>query len=235
MTRFHLAEFRLAEFRLVARAAFCLGLSVCFFFTRAASAQEVQQDTVMRFSATVEKKINKEFRAFVNPEMRTDGFNPNRYLFELGVKYKPIDYLSLTPAYRIELREKNSGDLISVQRLRLDVGSGIELGDFEPSVRVRYSTSIRPDRETAHRLRYKLGLDYQIKKYLGADVSAELFHGLNLQEIEKMRYAAGLSYRFFRKKKKDLSQFVLFKYRFDYYLNEYRNAHIFELGYKFSF
>lgn len=219
----------------------CAALAATFFFCGSflleeeARAQTVEQETGLRFSAVAQKELNKQFKVFINPEMRTNGFNPDRYLLEVGVDYEPIKYLEITPAFRFELDEKKSG-LTPEQRLRLDLTGKLPLGDFKPTFRLRYTASFSPEEEVGQRLRYQLGLDYDPTKRWSMGVAAELFQDLApLSQLERMRYTAGVSYKFHRAKKMNIDQSVLFKYRFDYYLQEYLNAHIFELGYKFSF
>ncbi len=194
----------------------------------------MDQETGLRFSAIAQKEFNKQFKVFVNPEMRTDGFDPDRYLLEIGLDYEPFKYLEITPGYRFELDEKKEG-LTPEHRLRLDFTGKLPLGDFKPSFRVRYTASLSPGETATQRLRYKLGLDYDPTKRWSTDVAAELFQDLTPHELNRMRYSAGVSYKFYRAKKKKIDQTVLLKYRLDYYFHEYVNRHIFELGYKFSF
>lgn len=212
-------------------------LALCILaFTSAAAAQEppLEQEFRIRVGANVEKKLVKDLRLVVSPEVRTvDGINPDRYLIEIGLKYDPIKYLSLRPGIRADLEEKKDG-LENSYRPRMDVVGSYKIEDFKPNVRLRYTHAFGPYRDPRPTLRYRLGLEYEIDKTdVSVEANAEAFHDLVVGNIYKMRYSAGADYKFYGTKK--LDQWVRLTYNLDYYLDEYRNIHFVEIGYKVVF
>jgi hypothetical protein len=182
------------------------------------------QESQIRVSANVEKKIIKKLRVGVTPEMRTNGFDPDKYMVETGLSYKPIDYLSLRTAYRFDLNERKD-TVDSGHRYRFDVVGMWPLKRLEPQARIRYTHRFGEGRPIENTLRYLLGLDYRIKKtQLTLGASAETYHQLTPQFFERMRYGANASYRF--QKSKKLRQTVKGGYLLDYYLNQRLNVHI---------
>lgn len=210
--------------------------ALLFSLTAPAHAQQppVEQEFRTRIGANIEKKLVKDLRLVLSPELRTvEGFNPDRYLIEIGLKYDPIKYLSLRPGFRADLKESNIG-LENSYRPRMDVVGSYKIEDFEPSARLRYTYSFGPYMDPEHTLRYRLGLGYDIGKTdVSVEVGAEAFHDLVAGNIYKMRYSAGGDYKFYKTKK--LDQWIRLTYNLDYYLIEYRNVHFVELGYKVVF
>src|SRR5690606_42002380 len=100
--------------------------SICFLLAMFVSpftfAQDegLVQESQIRVSATAEKKVIKRVRMSVTPEMRTNGFDPDKYMVEVGLGYKPIDYLALRTGYRFDLNERSSS-VDSGHRYRLDM------------------------------------------------------------------------------------------------------------------
>ncbi len=198
-----------------------------------AHAQELEQETQLRLVVDAQKRVFEGFRVFVTPELRTVGWDLDRYLLELGMKYKPIDYLSVRGAYRFGIEEKKNGDETQY-RFRVDGVGMFPLGDFEPQLRVRYQDSFGPDSVSRQRFRYRARLVYEPIKVFAASVSAEGFQEVETGTLVKMRYAAGVEWVFARSKKK-LTQSVALEYAFDYFLEEYTNVYIAQLTYKVVF
>lgn len=216
-------------FRLVLVASVFLSLA----YAAPAVAQDVEEEFQLRVGAEVEKEVIDDLSVSLTPEMRTVGLNPDRYLLELGLKYDPLDFLSLRPGFRGDLEEKKSG-LDGGYRAKMDVVGKLEFGDFEPNARLRYTYEFGPDRDSQHSLRYKLGLDYEIDPAdLTVGVGVEAFQDLALGSFYKMRYGGGVTWDFYKTKK--LDQSVGLSYDFDYFLDKYKNVHIVELTYGIQF
>jgi len=198
-----------------------------------AQAKELETRGSIWVAATAQKKISKEVKVFVLPQIRTKGWEPQRYLLEVGLKYSPWKFLSLRTAYRAGL-EKVFADPIFARRIRFDAVASGTLLRFRPSLRVRYTDTYSPDLPSVHRIRYKGVLAYRVKKFpLTPDVSLEAFQSLKTAEFFKMRYGTGASYRFYKKKK--VRQFVRIAYHLEYRLDKYRNTHVARLAYKVTF
>jgi hypothetical protein len=218
---------------LLRRAHLLIAFVLTLLVASSAGAQQVEQEFQLRLGADIEKKLVKDLRVVVTPEVRTMGINPDRYLLEVGLKYDPLKFLSLRPGFRGDLEEKSSG-LEGSYRAKFDVVGKVEFGDFEPNARLRYTYEFGPYRVAQHSLRYLLGLDYEIGKSdvtLGA--SGEAFQDLGLGSFYKMRYGIGAEWDFYKTKKVDQS--ISLDYNFDYYLDRYLNVHIVEIGYKIVF
>src|SRR5690606_36261589 len=72
-----------------------------------AQTEPAAQELQVRVGASLSKKVIRKVHLFVDPEMRTDGLNPDRYLIEGGLRYKPIKYFAAKGAFRTDWRETN--------------------------------------------------------------------------------------------------------------------------------
>lgn len=191
------------------------------------------QESQIRVSATAEKKIIKRVRLSVTPEMRTNAFDPDKYMVEVGLGYKPIDYLAIRTGYRFDLNERRTS-IDSGHRYRLDMVGMWSRKRWKPHGRVRYMHRFGPDRPIENTLRYLLGLDHRIKKTeLTLGVSAEAYHQLATNDWERIRYGADASYQFHKSKK--VRQTIKGGYLFDYYLTQRLNVHIALIEYEVLF
>lgn len=198
-----------------------------------AQSTDVENRGGMWITANATKKVTKAVRVSLTPELRTDGWSPDRGLISFGVRYKPIDYLSLGAGYRTGFGD-DKGSLVPERRVNLDLGVEYPLGRFEPSLRIRYTDSYGPSMESEHRFRYKAELDYSLRKpKLSFSSYGEVFHELNDGEVSKLRYGIGTEWTF--SKSKRLAQSVELGYHLDYFLTKYRNVHIAEFGYGVTF
>lgn len=193
-------------------------------------AQEVENDFETRASIILSKKLSDEWRLRLIPEIRLDeNYDVNKYIIEGEARFKPtdLDILALSAKYRFISDVKNNSDNEYLSRFALSATINEEFNRFEPSFRIRYSNYADDEITDKQFLRYKAALEYDIPKTsLTPFIGAELFHQLSDNELYKMRYSAGIDYKLFKK------NYISLSYKLDYYLQDYRNKHIFDLAYK---
>ncbi len=202
--------------------------------TRPVQAQEqLEQEAQIRLGAKFKKKFNKQWSVGFGPELRLKNFDPDRYLFEVGARYKPTKYFDLNAELRGDLNETKDG-LGYGARPAFSLSGALPFSDFKPELRILYTYDFGYLRQSEHRLRYQGSLKYDVPKVrLDIKIAAEAFHRLDDLTLFKMRYGLDLDYKFY--KSKTFGQFVYGGYALDYYLDERLNVHIAELGYKFEF
>lgn len=209
-----------------------LGLFISFVFLfMQLSAQEIENDFQTRFDAKISYKPIKKVRINFTPEVRfNDLMEFDQYLFEGEVTYKPIKLIQVGTSYRYKSNKTGSGDYNSKNKYALFVEAEKKIKRFTPSLKLSYSNSADDDNNNSHFLRYKAGVDYNIKKSkITPSVSMEMFHDLGSNNLYKMRYTAGMDYKLFKNNSIGIS------YKLDYFMQEYRNKHIVSVGYKFKF
>ena len=198
--------------------------------TNQLSAQDIDNDfqTRTEFKLTLNpfKKVTFSFA----PEIRWDeNFTVSKYHLESQVSYKPIKGLSLSTSYRFIVNPQNTNTTEYFHRFALDANYGRKVYRWEPSVRIKY-TNYTEDASTGDFLRYKAKLAYDIKDFkLTPYVSAEAFHDISANEMYKMRYSLGASYKL------NKHSSIKLGYALDYYMLEYRNKHVLNIAYKYKF
>ena len=206
---------------------------VVFPATAFAQDSTVEKEGGYWIAATAKKKISKDFRASLTPEVRSTGWEPTEGLLTLDVRYKPIDYFAVEVGYRASF-EDDSGDLQRIGRINLDLEGSLPLGDFEPGVRFRYTNSFGPLIASEQTLRYRGDLEYEIKKIdVSFDGLVEAFQKLEPAEFSKIRYGLGVTWEFYKTKKVDQS--IRLGYHLDYFLTKYKNVNIAEFSYGVDF
>lgn len=206
-----------------------------FLFPLTSSAQDstVEKEGAYWIAATAKKKISKQFRASLTPEVRSTGWQPTSGLLTLDLRYKPIDYLAAEVGYRASF-EDDSGDLERKGRVNLDLLGFLPLGDFTAGARFRYTNSFGPLQASEQTLRYRGSLQYEIKE---ADVAfdglVEAFQKLGPSEFSKIRYGVGVTWEFYKTKKVDQS--IRLGYHLDYFLTKYKNVNVAEFSYGVAF
>jgi len=150
------------------------------------------------------KKIVKNLRVEFNPELRLfGGFEMDTYILEGGLSSKLHDYLTLAGYYRYE-NERNYREKRDIyewepsNRMAFDAKTGVELKRFNIQFRLRYTNGSDFDESTDNKdsfFRYRGKVDYNIKgSKIVPSVSVEAFHDLVINDLDKMRYTAGLTY-----------------------------------------
>ena len=212
------------------------GILVClyaFLLTGNVSAQEIENQVQFRSTAAFSKKIAPKLKIELEPELRwnySEGFD--RFLLNGQLEYKPIKYLEVSAGYRL-VRDRNDEEEINkydkYHRYQFGATGQIELFDFKPSLRLMY-TDNSDDSESDDRnnfIRYKMSLEYNIPKCkLTPKIAFEGFYKLDESNIYKYRYKTGLDYKFSK-------MFTLSAaYSLDFFMTDYKNRHIIDVGLK---
>lgn len=193
-------------------------------------AQEVENQLQFRSSAAFSKEIVPDLKIEVEPELRwryTEGFD--RFQFNSQLEYEPIKYAEVFAGYRL-IGDKNKDDETEYyHRYQFGAKGKIKLSDFKPSLRLMY-TDYADDEESDDGdkfLRYKISLEYNIPKCkLTPEIAFEGFYQLADNAIYKYRYKVGFDYKLSKKLKLSTS------YKFDYFMTDYKNRHIIDIGLK---
>ena len=194
--------------------------------------------TELEFSKKIVKNLKVEF----NPELRLlNDFKMDAYILEGGLSYKLHKYLTVAGYYRFENSwdYKNSTGAYKGQvksgRLAFDAKSGFELKRFDFQFRLRYTNGAdfdqAADESNDSYFRYKAKVEYDIKgsKFIPS-LSAEAFHDLNLDNVDKMRYTVGLNYPI-----DDKNEIGLFYRLQDYSETGKETLNILGISYSFKF
>jgi len=191
----------------------------------------------LEFSKEIWKNMKVEF----NPELRMlGGFEMDSYILEGGLSYKLHKYFTLAGYYRFEKEWKYNNSTgaykgqVSSSRMAFDAKSGFELKRLAIQFRVRYTNGADFDQTTndkASYFRYRAKLDYDIKgSKLVPFASVEAFHDLILNDVDKIRYTAGMAYSI--NKNNELGLF----YRLQDYLEADKiSMNIIGIGYSLKF
>ena len=217
----HIKKISLAFMLLVLQGSFVL-------------AQDVETDFQNRLFFEMEFKPIKKLKLTITPEVRlNESFSVSKYLLEAEASYKIIKHVYLGANYRFVVNPRDEKSTEYGHRFGFSAKYKYKFNDLKSSFRLAYSNYADDysDLDKAENyLRYKLALKYDIPKCkLTPSVSAELFHSLDGGDLYKMRYKLGLDYKLFK------NNYLNANYKFDYYINEYKNRHIFTLGYKLNF
>ena len=206
--------------------AFLLGVS------RPVHSATTTQEQALFLSINTQKKIWPNLQLFFTPEIRTEAGKIDRYLFEAGMKYKPLKYISLRTAYRPG-KNKTKNGMATIYRWRFDIIGMMPLSNIEPQIRLRYAELANPPKKNKHRLTYQVTLVHQYIKTLAAAATIEAFYDLSEERFVKRRYSMQVEYKFYNTKK--LDQYIELTYKLDDHLNEYLHVHILDLSYKVKF
>lgn len=205
-----------------------------------------QNEPATWFELEVSKKIVKNLKFEFNPELRLHGgFEIDTYILEGGLSYKLHKYLTLAGYYRYEneynYREKRQiYEWEPSNRFAFDAKSGFELKRFDFKFRVRYTNGSDFDQTTDGKtsyFRYRAKIEYNIKgSKFTPFISAEAFHDLILNGLDKIRYTTGLAYSI--NKKNEIGLF----YRLQDYIeptdvtvDKKESVNILGIGYSLSF
>ena len=208
-------------------------LLTLLFFTAGVKihAQEIENEFETRTEVELSFKPIKKLKLTFIPELRFDeNFTLDKYLFEGEAEYKPLKFLSFGTTYRLLVNPRENKDTEYFNRFGFNTTAKKEFGRFEPAVRIEYSNYADDEITDKEYLRYKASVKYDIKNVkLTPFVSAEAFHDLKDSQLYKFRYSTGFDYKLFK------NNYLGAAYKLDYYKNEYKNKHIFSVGYKIKF
>jgi len=207
---------------------FIISVFSCLFI--GVNGQEVENEYQLRTEVKLSYNPLDKVQISFAPEIRWgQQTTVDRFHVETGVKYKPIKLISLAAYYRY-ISNPRAGETTEIlHRYAFDAVFKKDIQRFKPSIRLRY-TNYTEENSTSDFLRLKAKVKYNIRDCkLSPFASAEGFRDLTEAEYYKVRYAIGGEYKINKKHSINAA------YKLDYYLQEYTNKHIFQLGYKFSF
>ncbi|MBS2098891.1 DUF2490 domain-containing protein [Carboxylicivirga linearis] len=194
------------------------------------SAQNIENEWQTRTAFTAQFKLAKKLKMEIAPEIRfEDQFNLDRTQLEAELKYKALDYLTIGTRYRYIINYRVNKDTEYMHRYLFNATLKKDFDRWTSGFRLNY-TDYTDDNDGSAFLRYKGFFSYNIKNCkLTPKASFQAYHDLSNSEWYKLRYAVGFDYKISKKNSIGLS------YKLDYYLNEARNRHIIDIGYKIKF
>jgi len=190
-------------------------------------SQVVENDYQYRSAISLVLKPVKKLKLVVTPEMRFEkDLNLDKYHFESELVYKMSENISLGSAYRFIVNPRDKKETEYLNRYGLKATYKTVLNDFEPSFRL-YFTNYADDMSDAQLLRYRAKLNYDIPDCkINPFIGIEAYHQLAEGNFYKMRYFTGFQTKLFKK------NYLKVGYKFDYYLQKYKNRHVLGLTYK---
>lgn len=193
-------------------------------------AQDVENDFQTRAKVKLGFNPVSKVKVFIIPQFRLDEtFNIDKYLADAEVIYKPISLFSIGGSYRIIGESNSEGKDELLNRFALNASLQKIFKRWEPSIRTKY-TNYTEDLNGGEFLRLRGKVEYNIRKSkITPSISTEAYNDLNNNGWYKLRYGIGINYKI------NKNQSFFTGYRFDYYLKQYRNKHILNLGYKINF
>lgn len=199
-------------------------------FSHQIFGQLVENDFQTRLKLKLGFKPADNVKITLNPQLRlNESFQVTNYIADAEISYKPIKFLSIGGNYRLVGEVNGEGKTEILNRYALNSTLSTKLKRWQPSVRFKY-TNYTEELNNGKFLRLRGKVEYNIRKSkITPSVYAEGYRELLEKDWYKMRYGLNLSYKFKKK------QSVQVGYRLDYYLREYKNRHILNLGYKINF
>jgi len=149
----------------------------------------------------IEKKIIKKVKLSFTTENRFYEFSSfDEYYFQIGLTYKPFDFCSFGGYYRYSVEKNKYEEFETENRLVFDTKLMAKVNRWKPTFRIRFINYLENNElieDKTSYLRYKPAIKFDIPNSKFAPfVSAEIFHHLTDNEINKVRYSAGLDYNF---------------------------------------
>jgi hypothetical protein len=204
-------------------------LALLLFVCIQTKAEDVENEFQTRTSLKLSFKPLKKVKFNLSPELRfDDSFTLDKSLIEGEIEYKMFKFLSLGAAYRYIANQRENKDTEYSSRFLYSATAQKEINRFETSFRLSYSDYADDDDDDSMDLmRYKIGVEYNIPKCkITPSISTELFQDMSASSVYKMRYTVGADIKLFKK------NYIGLSYKLDYYIQEYTNKHILDIGYK---
>ena len=204
--------------------------SILWISTLASQAQDVDNTYQTRTEFKLSYKLLDNLKLVATPELRFDeSYSIDKYIMELKTVYNPFKRLALGASYRFVANKRETKDTEYLQRYAFDAKYNFKINRWKPEIRLRY-TNYSEDNENGEFLRYKGGVEYNIRKCkLTPYAGAELFQEFTNSELFKVRYTLGTDYKI------NKTNSISLAYKLDYYMQRYENKHIMYVGYKFKF
>lgn len=207
----------------------------CFLFVLFATKAHSQENEWNTWtSLELSKDITRNFSVYISPEVRfTDEFTLDEYFMEAGLEYELLKFLEIGGNYRFLVNERETKSSEYYHRIAFDLKGKFEINRFDFQVRTRYTnySDLDADDDTNDNyFRYRLKVAYDIpKSKITPHVGVELFHQLEDQEINRIRYLAGVEYKFNKHHRMELG------YLLQDYLKKSYHKNVVSLEYKIDF
>lgn len=201
-----------------------------FTFWQKVNSQDIENEwqTRTRFCGSI--KLVKHLKLELSPELRFDNeMKLDRYHIETGLEYSLFKLLTIGGYYRyiVNLRDNHSTEYLNRYQLHATIEKSFNR--WKPGFRLSY-TDYTDNNENSNFLRYKGFLSYNIpNSKLTPAIAIEAFHNVSNSEWHKIRYSAGFKYKICK------NNYIKLGYHYDYYMTEYKNMHIIDIGYKIKF
>lgn len=144
------------------------------------------------FSTDIWKKLELS----VSPQVRfKEGFELNEYFIESGLEYEFHKYFQLGAGYRFGFNINKKGKHESFGRFHVDAKTEYKVKNFNPKFRLRYTNAddFGDDNEAINYLRYKLELEYGLKKLnMEPYILYEWYQDLHAKDFIKTRFESGI-------------------------------------------
>ncbi len=195
------------------------------------TAQEVATDFQTRTNFSLSYELIDDLKLSFTPELRFDeSFILDKTLLEAELEYSPFKYLSLSTEYGYIINSRENKDTEYFHRLAFGASVKKKFNRFTPELRLKYSNYADDDVTDKEFLRVKGSLEYDIPNFkLTPFLGIESYQNLDGLSMYKWRYSVGADYKLFK------NNSIGVDYKFDYYMQEYKNRHIFSVGYKLKF
>lgn len=210
------------------------------------SFAQVTNDAGLWCTFNVDKNLNKKFGVFLTEEyrMRENYTAINLFYTDLGVFYKPTDFLKISLAYRSIEKFQDDNTISFRHRGMLDISLKKKFGKFAVSYRLRTQAEVRnvysseignlPEWYSRNKFQIKYDLGKPVTPYIAAEFRYQIRNpravdGDNLWS--RSRYFVGLDY-----KKSDRNSFGLYyMIQQEYNISAPQNLYILGLEYSLTF
>lgn len=210
------------------------------------SFAQATNDAGLWCTFNVDKSLNKKFGVFLTEEYRVrENFSANNLFYtDLGVFYKPADFLKISLAYRCIEKFQLDNTISFRHRGMLDITLKKKFGQFAFSFRERIQAEVRNvySSESGNipewYSRNKFQLKYDLGKPVTPYIAAEFRYQINNPRMSdsqhlwhRNRYFVGLDY-----KKSDRNSFgVYYMIQQEFNVSAPQNLYILGLEYSLSF
>lgn len=195
-----------------------------------AQTTEVSNDFESRMNAELkyENETLKKTSFYLEESFRLDeDFTPTKLILGFKVKQKIAPFLSISGRYRLAflLDDNATQNLFTLSAI-----INKNYNRLETRYRIRY-TNDTDDRQNIDDtfIRFRAMGKYDIPKCkLNPSLAFELFQPTGISSFHKYRTSVGIERKIAKR------QYIEFSYKYDYYLDDYKNKHIFALNYSYK-
>ncbi|MGB5419020.1 DUF2490 domain-containing protein [Algibacter sp.] len=201
-------------------------LLLCMLFVKTSDAQSDDTNHLESWNSIgVEYKLNKKWSFELEEQLRLDEDITEiaEYFTQLGAEYSLMKNFKLGGGLRFIRENDNEGNVQGYEnhfRFNVDATYKHKINDFQLKYRLRYQNKneLSVDDYANQQLRFKTGIEYNIKKWkLDPKFSAEIFNQIGQENdngFKKYRLTLGTDYKI-----KNFGTIGLF-YRLEKELNE---------------